>query len=209
MLDYYIARLKEFIKEDISPAQKAGLLLIIVFILSGLAVSYIINTHKKDKPQLVLEKTETVNESPKQSIFVHVAGEVVSPGLYKLFEGDRVADAVIIAGNALSAAHIDAVNLAEPLIDGMKVVVPRKEEDISSQTENLSDISFLSTKKVNINIASTSELETLTGVGPTTANKIIEYREKSGHFKSLEEIKNIHGIGEKKFESLKDEISIY
>lgn len=209
MLDFYLAKLKEFIKEDISPAQKAGLVFIIVLILSGLVVSYAKNMNKEDKPRLVQEKTENVQKPRENYIFVHIAGEVNNPGLYKLQEGDRVADAVIQAGDTLSTAYIDAVNLAEPLIDGMKIMIPRRDKNILFENENFSGNSLQSAEKININVASIQELEALTGVGPATANKIVEYREKTGRFKSIEEIKNIQGIGEKKFESLKEEITVY
>lgn len=209
MLDYYLIRLKEFVREDFTSAQKAGALLIFIVILAGAVFSFKNNIVKPAKHELVVDNKPSTGagadkKAPKL-LYIHVAGEVKKPGLYKLDEGKRVADAITEAGDSLESANIDAINLAEPLIDGMKIVVPSKAEvrtgDLPQQN--------IQGDKVNINTASLQELESLPGVGPATAQRIVDYREKSGRFKSVDELKMVNGIGEKKFEDLKEKISLY
>jgi competence protein ComEA len=189
-----------------------SLLLIIVSLLSGCYRS----------PQIVIENTEEPSPTPSE-IYVHVAGEVQLPGLYKLPQGARVADAIKLAGGATSEADIDSLNLAMVLKDGDKIVVPKKAPQNSSEEEetaefqpsypeNQSQASASSqpvqTKKININTASASELEALPGIGPVLAQRIVDYRTQKGGFKSIEELKEVSGIGDKKFEAIKDLITV-
>lgn len=129
-------------------------------------------------------------------IIVHIAGAVRSPGVYKLLEGSRVIDGIQAAGGALPSADLDKLNLAEYLEDGCKIFVPEKSipPNPSSSANN----------KININFASEKELESLPGIGPSLAKRIVEYREKNGLFKSLEDLEKVRGIGEKKIEQIKD-----
>ncbi|MDI6868865.1 MAG: helix-hairpin-helix domain-containing protein [Coprothermobacterota bacterium] len=173
-------------------------------------------------PQIVIENTASPSLSPAE-IYVHVAGEVHLPGLYKLTQGARVADAIKLAGGATSDADMDALNLAMPLKDGDKIVVPKKASQGSENPEIHAGIQVPSTanqnqesgslqsggtSKININTASAKELESLPGIGPVLAQRIVDYRAQKGGFKSIEEIKEVSGIGDKRFEAIKDLITV-
>lgn len=141
-------------------------------------------------------------------VAVHVSGAVARPGVYELPEGSRANDAIAAAGGALEDADPNALNLARVLSDGEQVVVPTVQEseqqdyaDATGQTSGLSG-------KVNINTASAEQLDTLPGVGESTAQKIIDDREENGPFSSPEDLKRVSGIGEKKYEDLADLITV-
>ena len=168
----------------------------------------------------VQEKTE---ETENKKIIVHVSGAVKNEGIVELEEGARVANAIEKAGGVRDDAYTKDINYALKLEDGMKIYVPTIEEtkqekeevNINSESSNYI-ISSNNTKtnensngqKVNINNADESELDKLPGVGPSTAQKIIQYRKENGEFKSIDELKNVSGIGEAKFQKIKDLICV-
>lgn len=157
------------------------------------------------------EHTDT-NEAQSSTLFVHIAGSVNNPGLYELPQGSRVSDAVTAAGGMSKDANTSSVNLARQLTDGEQIIVSST-EDTQITSENGSSPSLNSAEgatqgKININTASTEELMSLDGVGEATADKIIAYRQEHGSFSSIEEIKEVSGIGEKKFEAMKDAITV-
>ena len=169
------------------------------------------NTQDKD---INIKKSSDEDENEK--IIVHVSGEVKNPGIYEFEDGDRVNDAIEKAGGLTENAYKDGINLALKLRDEMKVTIYTLEEykklgldENSSDNFQISGLYDTKDKngKVSLNRASKEELMTLPGVGPKTADKIIEYREKN-KFESIEDIKNINGIGDKTFERLKDLIQI-
>ena len=149
-------------------------------------------------------------------IIVDIQGAVNSPGVFSLPEGSRVNDAVLSAGGLTSNAYTRDVNLAAKLTDGDKVYIPEENEEIQAPaqmagivTNSLPGSSGSSGGGlVNINTATSEQLQTLSGVGPVTAQKIIEYREKNGGFKRIEDLMKVSGIGTKTFENLKDLITI-
>ena len=151
-----------------------------------------------------------VAEEPPADIVVHVAGAVLRPGVYALPPGSRVADAVAAAGGVLGTAAEDAVNLARLLIDGEQVYLPTVEEiesgTVAGAAAGLAVPGGGSSAPglVNINTASAAELETLPGVGPATAQAIIEDRETNGPFLTPEDLMRVTGIGPKKFDAVKD-----
>lgn len=136
------------------------------------------------------------NEENIKEIKVYIIGEVKKPGVYPLEEGDRVEDIIKMAGGFTQEADISSINLAQLVIDQMKIVV-NKIGDVTSQ-KGVTD-----SGKVKINSASKDELMSVPGIGDVTASKILEYREKNGGFKNIEELKNIDRIGDKTFENIK------
>lgn len=145
-----------------------------------------------------------VEEVEDNSIKVHITGEINNPGLIELVSGDRISDAIEKAGGVTSLADTSKVNLAYMLSDGEKIYIPSINDEegveyIQSSSQNT---------KININTATQEELETLTGIGESTAKSIIEYREQNGKFTTIEDIKNVSGIGDAKYEKLKDEITV-
>ncbi|MEG0829088.1 MAG: helix-hairpin-helix domain-containing protein [Anaerovoracaceae bacterium] len=143
------------------------------------------------------------------TIFVDICGEVKTATVAELPMGSRVIDAIKEAGGTKKSADLSSVNRAAFLNDGDKIIIPAKGEAIVEQLygETAMD-STGGANKVSINTATSEELQTLNGVGPVTAEKILTYRKSQGSFKKIEELQNIDGIGEKTFEKLKDYIRI-
>lgn len=163
------------------------------------------------------EKINTVNKK----ITIFISGEVKSPGVVELYSEDRLMDGVKKCGGVTDEADMNRINLAMKISDEGHYIIPKigeeienvkdKEKETVNQTQNLNDNKSEQNKennKININNASLIELDSLPGVGEVTAQKIIDYREENTKFKSIEEIKNVKGIGENKFNNLKDYISI-
>jgi competence protein ComEA len=136
------------------------------------------------------------------SLLVHVVGAVHAPGLYELPEGSRVADALARAGGATPKADLERVNLASPVADGTQVVVPR--EQAPGRAASPVGAGPASSGPVHLNSATAAELEALPGVGPVTAQKIVDHREKHGAFRSVDELLAVPGIGPKRVEALRD-----
>ncbi len=148
-----------------------------------------------------------VHEEEAGIIYVHVAGAVMRPGLYEMPAESRVNDAVQKAVPSPDA-NIDALNLAARLSDGQKILVPSQQTTSAATETGDSGDSKDYIKKININTASAAELETLPGIGPALAKKIVNYREKQ-IFQTVEDIKNVPGIGESRYNQLKDLITVY
>ncbi len=159
-------------------------------------------SHSQKKVFIAKEEKPGETEKVPTQIVVHVAGAVARPGLYQLDEGCRVGEALEKAGGTLPQADLKPVNLAEKLRDGQKIYVPVVGERVNS------DMGTDASGKINVNEATAKELEALPGIGPTLAKNIVEYREKNGGFKSVEELKKVKGIGDKKFNDIKDLITI-
>ncbi|MBM7577716.1 helix-hairpin-helix domain-containing protein [Jeotgalibacillus terrae] len=149
-------------------------------------------------------KEEAVQGSAAEAdiIFVDIKGAIKRSGVYEMNNGDRVIDLVEQAGGELPAADMTAVNMAQKLFDEMVIIIPEK---ISEEAVNQA----VQSDKININVATSTELETIPGIGPSKAAAIIQYREENGYFKSIEDMMNISGIGEKTFEQLKEFISTF
>lgn len=146
---------------------------------------------------------ETVSDGAEQkagTLYVHVSGCVVNPGLYELEEGSRLASAIEAAGGFTEDAACDSVNLARRLEDGEMVVVSPM--SVGNSVDEGVSVTNTANALVNINTATAEELEQLPGIGPTTAQKIVSDRLANGSFKSLEDLKRVAGIGDKKFETI-------
>jgi competence protein ComEA len=135
-------------------------------------------------------------------LVVHVAGAVRRPGLYRLAEGKRVADAVARAGGATAPADTAAINLAAPLADGMQVIVPHRV--VVAASSGGADAGSAAPARISLSSASAAELDELPGVGPVTAQKIVDYRAAHGGFRSVEDLDAIPGIGPARIEQLRD-----
>ncbi|MCP4535519.1 MAG: ComEA family DNA-binding protein [Chloroflexi bacterium] len=145
-------------------------------------------------------------------IRVHVSGAVQQPAVYELPVGSIVQDAVDAAEGPTSDADLDHINLAVELRDQQQVYVPRQGETdpppVVSGGESSSSGGGTVGAQVNINTATTAELETLPRIGPMTAQRILEYREANGLFATIEDIQNVPGIGPATFEGFQDMISV-
>ena len=162
-------------------------------------------------------------------IFVHIDGHINNPGVYEIKENDRIKTLIDKAGGFKEGYSIKNINLAAKLSDGDKIYIPSVSEEKNSENNNNININTNSNSsgkgqnvktdrnnvsimknnsKININTANMSELKQITGIGESTANKIIDYRENVGKFKKIEDIKEVKGIGDAKYESLKNKITI-
>jgi len=183
-------------------------LLGVIIILVGALLFSLNRPEEKEEqsPSLFIEEnTESVR------VAVHIGGAVRNPGLYYLDPSSRVADAIQSAGGPTADADLDAINLASRVTDGLKIVVPsrvNKENSMVAADSGQSSGTSESGGKININTASARELEELPGIGEVLAERIVSFRETNGPFKSIEEIKKVSGIGEKKFESIRDLIVV-
>jgi competence protein ComEA len=156
----------------------------------------------------------TLRPAPTETpVIVYITGAVPRPGLYALPEGSRVQDGIAAAGGFLAEAERADINLAAFLIDGEELDIPFVEGGSPVLATPMEDNPVLpgsgsSTELIDINIATSAELETLPGIGPTTAQKIIEYRQTNGAFVSIEDIINVSGIGPGLYERIKDLITV-
>ncbi|MEH7272539.1 helix-hairpin-helix domain-containing protein [Neobacillus vireti] len=167
-------------------------------------------------PQSITEEKET-ELSPEQitepqSIIVDVKGQVKMPGVYSSAEGERVIDVINRAGGLTENGDESQVNFAEHVQDAMVIYIPAKgEEGIAGDGGTAGSVMNTGgdkQAKINLNKADENELQNLPGIGPSKAAAILEYRETNGVFKSVEDLKNISGIGDKTFEKLKDLITV-
>jgi competence protein ComEA len=141
-------------------------------------------------------------------LVVHVAGAVRRPGVYKLAAGARVEDAVERAGGAKRRADLGGLNLAAKLEDGRQVLVPERAAGGGAPSTASAAAPAAAGQPVNLNTATLEQLDTLSGIGPTTAQKILDFREEQGGFGSVEELGEIPGIGEKTIASLREEVTL-
>ena len=157
-----------------------------------------------------LKAPEIESEEENKEVMVHISGAVKNPGIIKLDSSKRVVDALEMAGGATDEADLDRINLAARLHDEEKIYIPKIGEAPKNEMAPLmsSGSSGKASDKININTADSSELQKIPGVGAKTAEKIINYRSQNP-FSSIEDIKNVDGIGDKKFEAMKDYISTY
>lgn len=205
--------------------------IILIALMIILITIYIINTNAQEEIDLNSiifennaqeENVEITNEicEEENKIAVHITGEVKKEGIIYLEKGSRVADAIKKAGGETKEADLSKINLAYILQDGEKIYVPNKNDDITeyitkengnnliTEGNNTSNNLKGENEKVNINTATLNELDSLPGIGPTTAQKIIDYREENGNFKTIEDLQNVKGIGDVKFKEIKDKIIV-
>lgn len=214
-------------------SKKQKIILIFLGIVAVIGITYYSYTNEKNieisqENELEVEnETNEINVDEENSekiatIKVHVSGAVKNEGVYELEEDARIADAIEKAGGVSDIANMKNVNLASKLEDGMKIYIPKQGEDVlennleenSNNKETTLGGSGTNSNvgnekgKININKATKEELDTLPGIGESTAQKIIKYREEHGSFKNIEELKEVKGIGDAKYEEIKDLVDI-
>lgn len=210
--------------ESLTKKQKI-IFFIILFIMISVIAYYIYSTlYVNDFPlsyndnlisSNLIENTNNISnleQLENNSIVVYICGAVKESQVVTLKENSRVCDAIDAVGGLTDEADLTNINLAYILEDGEKIYIPKKGEEIQgeSSTSSYTNSSSSSSKnnKININKATQTELETIPGIGPSTALKILEYREKNGKFSKIEDIKNVSGIGDAKYEQMKDYITV-
>ncbi len=193
-------------------------IIIIVVSIGGLVIKgyfnnqvYVLNEENQVEDNNQDEiKEDTEKQIVEKEITIYISGEVKNPGVVTLKNDKRLSDAVKLVGGVTNDADLNNINLALKLEDEMHYIIPKKGEIISNSSNNVSlgNNSTNENGKININTATIEQLDQIPGIGEATANKILNYREEVGSFKSIEEIKNVSGIGDKKYENMKEFICI-
>lgn len=200
-----------------SPAEMVLLCLVGLTIVGGAALIFV---RKSDPPPPPIERIRAASSAkeasgakptpaPAKTLLVHVAGMVAAPGVYELPEGSRVKDAISAAGGPKDGGDIQALNLAAPLTDGQKISVGKPGETMAAAEPPVAGASVGtagsgSGGKINLNTATSAELDSLPSIGPVLAERILSFRQQKGRFTSVSQLKDIEGIGPKKYEGIKD-----
>ncbi len=189
----------------------------VAYVLIGLLAGFILAGALFIVTRLPSGEPVKLLPSPTQpSITIQIMGEVVHPGVYSFAQGSRVQDAVNAAGGLLSTADTTSVNLAAKLEDGQQINIPAGSGAAAGAPPSSSNAPFLvlttptvpAADLININTATLAQLDTLPGIGPTTAQKIIDYRNQHGPFQKIEDIMNVAGIGPATFDNIKTLITV-
>ena len=191
---------------------------ILVIILIGWKI-YDSSKFETDEESQIIDSNvqESKTDDEEELVIVHVTGEVKKPGVVRVKEGSRVEDIVKAAGGLTENADISNINLAYVVEDGTKIRIPSADDEKQEEyiTQSIGEGIIMQEESnnsrsniVNINTANETELEELPGIGASIAGRIIEYRNKNGKFKSIEDIKNVTGIGDSKFEKIKESIRV-
>lgn len=204
--------------------KKQKIIVVVLIIIMCIVIGYYIisKTEKYDYSDIekisnIIEEDQEVDDNIiENKIVIHITGEVEEEGVIELEKGARISDAIEEAGGTTKEADLSNVNLAYSLSDGQKVKIPNineKDEEIIVVEEKAGDNIIIEgnkskEEKININKAAQTEIETLPGIGPSTALKIINYRNEHGKFKNIGDIKNVSGIGDSKFENIKEYICV-
>ena len=211
---------------------------LIVILIISFAIYTVNNKDKEElnlnyfvleEEENIIENNNQMNENQQnidttdekvEEIAIHIVGEVKNEGVIYLKKGSRIIDAINEAGGETKQADLSQINLAYVLEDGVKIYIPNKKEKITEyiiesngnnviqEGNKTSNTEKGDSDKVNINTATQEELDSLPGIGPSTAQKIINYREENGLFKKIEDIQNVKGIGDSKYSDVKDKITV-
>lgn len=192
--------------QNISTKMKIVIAVVVVIIATTVGIYMYKQT--QENTVIYYGNEEQSEETHISQITVHITGAINNPGVIILEEGARIVDALEAAGGETEEADVNRLNLAYVLEDGEKLYIPSKNEEeqeyITQGKDNMSE----GQSKININSAQIEELITLPGVGEATANKIIEYRKENGKFQKIEDLKNVPGIGDSKYENIKTMIRV-
>jgi competence protein ComEA len=166
----------------------------------AVAIGALAGTHRPETPPTPVSDTVSPERAGPalDNVAVHVSGSVVRPGVVYVPLDSIVADAIDAAGGLLPEARVDQVNLAAPVSSGEQIVVPGPEDEVAEAA--------VSNGMVSLNQATVSDLETLPGVGPVLAERIVAFRESNGPFQAVEDLLEVPGIGEAKLAAMRDSV---
>lgn len=184
---------------NISPDQKRALFILFSLCL-GLGGFFFVRSEPTTSPEIVQDLVIPIQETVTAEVFVNVAGKVANPGVYKLPVGSRVVDAINLAGNQLKGVDISDINLARVLVDGEQILVGTPPAIAAKKAA----AKISASNPLDLNRATLAQLDTLPGIGPVTAQRILDYRNKVGRINSVDELKKISGLGGAKFEEIKN-----
>jgi competence protein ComEA len=180
---------------------RAGAGAVLVLALLGAAVAVLITAFPPHGQTTLIAPGPTASATARaDAIYVHILGQVLSPGLYALRSGDRGVDAVAAAGGFTAQADPAALNLARPLEDGEQIVIPALGDAPAG--------SATADGRVNLNTADVAALDTLPGIGPAKAQGILDWREQNGRFASVDDLLDVPGIGASTLDRLRDLVTV-
>jgi competence protein ComEA len=193
-----------------------GLVAVALLIVGGAALWYVRSLPSSVRIEASTERSDRngpAGVAPTATpavVIVDVAGWVRRPGVYEFRQGDRVIDAIRMAGGGKSGADLQSINLAALLIDGQQIVVPKKGKGGPGTGMSGGSVSGPGGAKplVNLNTATLDQLESLPGIGPALAQRILDYREQHGPFRKVEDLLNVSGIGEKRLADLRSNVTV-
>jgi len=183
---------------NINPEQKRGLVILLTLTV-GLGGFYFLNSRPQAEPVVIQEIPTAATESVTTLLIINVAGKVKNPGVYQLPPGSRVVDALEAAGQQLKGVDISDINLARVLVDGKQILIGSNR----TVSGKVAAKKISADNPLDINRATIAQLDTLPGIGPVTAQRIIDYRTKAGRINAVDELKKISGLGGVKFEEIK------
>ena len=199
-----------FMDNKFKSAIALGGFIIFVIIMGTFSLKEDDNLLQETNTEKINIQTTTINSGEEEKICVYIIGAVNKPGIIDAPKNSRLYEIVELAGGLTEDADKTAINLASSVNDEEKIIIPYKENTNENQKINqlYLDNKKTNSGKININTASIEELKTLTGIGQSTAEKIVKYRSENSKFQKIEDIKNVSGIGESKFDSIKDKIVV-
>ncbi|WP_054550073.1 helix-hairpin-helix domain-containing protein [Lysinibacillus capsici] len=198
---------------------KKSMLFPSILVVSGLCYFYFSSSDSSPPQEELIETiqpieeknlSESAEEAVMQQVFVEIKGAVMYPGVYELEQDQRIKDVVQLAGGYTENADTQFINHAQKVQDEMVIYIPIKGEQLEEGASSLLTLPTETNKeqKININKADVATLATLPGIGPSKAQSILTYREENGQFQTIDDLKNVSGIGDKTFEKLKDAITV-
>jgi competence protein ComEA len=195
--------------DTLSRGEIAGLIVVLVAVLGGAGLWY---ARSLPKPVTIAQagpgaaQQVSAFSSPAVTLIVDVAGAVHQPGVYEFAEGDRVIDAIERAGGQMPKADLSLLNLAAPLVDGTQILVPKAGPPSAVVPGGAAPGS--TSGLININSASATELESLSGIGEVLAATIVEYRDQNGPFATVDDLMDVSGIGPATLEEIRDQVTV-
>jgi competence protein ComEA len=196
----------------LSRRELAGLIAIVAMVLAGAGLWYLRSLPRPVAIRSDVQRAASMPAAPASPspslLLVHVAGLVREPGVYEFRTGDRVVDAVQAAGGPRKHADLDALNLAAPLTDGQQVLVPARGPSGGGTGVLPAPGAMATPGLVDVNTASGSELDTLPGIGPVLAQRIIDYRTEHGPFATVDDLDDVSGIGPATLEDLRPLVTV-
>ena len=218
-------KLKEFGQKVVEYEHIFKILAVIIFVITAFLLFgpkgnneiITLDKEKASKNEVISKEEENEKRGVSGKVYVDISGEVKKPGVYEVSSDSRIFEVIEKAGGLTGKADTGAINQAELVKDGQKIVISRKGDNRNVSGSNMADTSSRSTGashngtaqgKININSADVNELQKIHGVGPATAEKIIKFRSSNGNFRVIEDLKKVNGIGNKTFEKIKDYITV-
>lgn len=198
---------------QLTPQRIAGGVALVLVVLAG--AWFLLRTPAGPAPESLLPVAGTPSDHTSASttttaattVVAHAAGAVLHPGVYELRAGARVTDLIDAAGGPTADADVDRLNLAAPVVDGERVYVPRVGEVVAADATS-SGAAGQASGPLDLNTATLEQLDALPGVGPTTAQAIIDERERRGGFRSVDDLLDVRGIGPAKLDAIRDLVTV-